>query len=208
MSMDYTDLATVKNEIGSGGNSAISSQYDVLIARLIGAASRDIDEYCAQKKMPASMDYFKLETVVGEVITGLSETRCGIVCWPHKPGITAVTAYAVRLNPRNDWSVVPAADVAKNVELDGDSVYIWDAAPDDRFQVKITYTGGFGTTVAGLPSNLVEAATVLAARYFKEASTGLADGIGLAEVGIITYSKVMPVRIKQKLDAWQRVTPW
>jgi hypothetical protein len=206
--MDYTDLATVKKEILSGGNMVISSQYDDLLTRLITAVSRDIDEYCSQKKAPASINYFMSEVIVDEVITGLSEPRCGIVCWPHKPNVVSVSSYAVRLNPRNNWSVVSADDVAKNVELDGDTVYLWDVSPDERCQIKISYVGGFGATVAALPASLVEAATVLSARYFKEASTGLGDSIGVVETGIISYVKAMPVRVKMSLDRLQRVVPW
>lgn len=202
--MNYTDLATVKNEILSGGNAVVSSQYDVLIERLISAASRDIDEYCAGAKMPASLNYFEMADVVDELTYGLSDVERGMVFWPHKPTVLSVSAVATRFSPRDAWL---DRDVSL-IELNGGSVYLWDSAPGERFQVKVSYNGGWGTSVADLPANLVEVATVLAARYFKEASTGLSDSIGTVELGIVSYTKTMPARVKAIMDKWQRVQPW
>jgi hypothetical protein len=203
--MDYTSLALVKQEIISGGVPSISSQFDALITRLISAASADIEEYCTQTRQPNCANYFKSESVADEILRGIAYVPDGnFVIWPHKPYISSVSAISYRVNPTHQWET---ADV-NNVEIQGTSVLVWEGGPSDQFQVKVSYVGGLGADLASLPASLIEAATVLAARYFKEASTGLPDTIGLSDIGVLTYSKTMPIRVKASLDRLKRVVPW
>ena len=203
--MDYTSLTLVKQEILSGGVLSTSSQFDALITRLVSASSADIEEYCTQVRQPRCADYFKLETVSDELLRGLFYTADdNFYFWPHKPTINSVTSVEYRVNPTFQWTT---ANVA-NIEIRDSAVVVWEVPNANEFQVRVTYAGGLGTDVNNFPASLVEAATVLAARYFKEASTGLPDTIGLADIGVLTYSKVMPLRVKASLDRLKRVVPW
>jgi hypothetical protein len=49
---------------------------------------------------------------------------------------------------------------------------------------------------------------VLAARFYKEAQGGLTDSVGVAELGMIMYTKALPVRFTEMLTKYLRVQPW
>jgi hypothetical protein len=74
--------------------------------------------------------------------------------------------------------------------------------------VQISYTGGYADTFDNLPADLVEAATVLAARYYREAEGGLTDAMGIVEIGQLVYTKALPARVADMLKPFKRKIPW
>jgi len=70
-------------------------------------------------------------------------------------------------------------------------------------QVKISFTGGFNP----LPDDLVNAATLLTIRFYKEVKTGLSDSIGIAELGMLQYTKAFPERLAAMLKPYRRIVP-
>lgn len=192
--MNYTTLAKVKAALG-----AAETTDDSLLQVKIEEASRILDATICH----APADFFKAETIAAAVIMGRVDIEGNVLCWPGKAVVTAVTAFSYRFNPVQDWVVVDPAHVA--IEA-GREVKAYSAANiRGRCQVRLTYTGGYGTetwagapsvaTITGLPADLIDAATVLAVRLYKEEKGGLTDAIGVAELGTMTYTKAMPQRV-------------
>ena len=77
--------------------------------------------------------------------------------------------------------------------------------PRGVVRTKMSYIGGYGATLGELPPDLVEAATVLAVRLYREVKSGLTDTIGVAELGMLAYTKAWPVRVTEMLQPWKRV---
>ena len=196
--MDYTTVDMVKAALGS-----TEDTDDGLLEEYVARASRFIDRYVTGAVQ--AVDYFLAEDVVDEVLHGQVDVNGNLVCWPHKALVNSVAALAYRWTPSQSWS---DADLS-NLVIDGGSVTVWNGAlRRGRPFVKISYNGGFAEGTAALPADLVEAATVLVARFYKEAKSGLGDAIGVAELGMLVYTKALPVRVVEMLSRFKRVTQW
>jgi len=199
--MNYTTLERVKSE-------AIKTELntdDDLIEILITSASRAIDRKITGSA--GAVNYFLMEDVADEVGRGIIDKDGSLRIAPHKPVINSIAAMSYRTTPAEEWTLI-----------DSDLYY-----PDEQFAVawgvfkgvypgtsfvKISYNGGLAEEVADLPADLVELATMLATRYYKEAETGLTDAIGVAELGTLIYTKAWPVRALDMLQPFMRVVPW
>jgi|SRR6185436_4479801 len=201
--LNYTDAATIRGAMG--GQETVQ---DTLLDKFAGIASRSVDHICAQTSDPDCQNYFKLEDVANEILTNGSVDNNGhIVCYPHKSFIQSVSAFG--------WSTVPGtpqvtADPA-TIVVKSRSVEVWTDATAWRgkpFLITISYRGGMATELAGLDPLLVDAATVLAIRKYKEERSGMSDVVGVVELGTIQYSTGIPASVVRDLQPFQRVTPW
>jgi len=200
--MDYTTLARVKQEMH-----AQEVTDDAVITMLITAASRAIDRKCTGVTDPDALDYFAAATVTGELLPGLADKRGVIIAYPHKPYIESVSSFEYRERPFDEWVSV---DVNR-VEVDGLRVTAYPQVTSfsqRRVRVRIGYTGGLGLAVDSLPADLVDAATILAIRYYREAEGGLSDAIGIAELASMVYTKAWPVRVLDALQPYVRLVGW
>jgi len=199
--MDYTTVTRVKQALkidGSGG--------DALLATLVTAASRAIDRHCTGIGDPSSDDYFLQETVTDELLRAPVGADGRLSISPHKPTIDSVSAISYRFRPDEDWESV---DVTLEIVIDNARVLAFvDELQRGKAFVKISYTGGFATDAASLPADLVEAATTLTARYYREDESGLTDAIGVAEIGELRYTEALPIGVRRKLQPFVRVVPW
>ncbi len=196
--MDYTTTANVKTSFG-----IVETGDDALIASMVTRASRAIDRMCAGAAT-ASDNYLMLETITDEMPKAIVDGRGRLVVYPHKPVITGVTALAYRFHPREAWQTVDAADIIIN----DTRVIAWTALDRQPVEVRITYAGGLAASPDALPADIIEAATVLAGRYYKEAQAGVTDVVGVAELGVLKYAKATPVRVERLLRPYRRVLPW
>ncbi len=197
--MDYTTRARVKDEI-----LAAATGQDALIDLLVSAASLAADRHCAGSQ--EAVDFFKLETVTDEILLGQVDVRGRISLWPHKSRIVSVSALAYRSSPLVAWTDV-SPSVAE-VQPGSRQVIAWTSLKRAQVTLKVTYRGGHAEDTAHLPGDLVEAVTVMAARYFKEGMVGLSDAIGVAELGTLIYSKAMPTRVRNLLKPVVRPVSW
>ena len=199
--MDYTTLADVKSAMDSKETVA-----DAVLADYITKASRYLDQLCTSQ--PNVADYFKAETIIDEVLTnGVVDFSGRLTVFPHKPVVTAVTAIAYRYSLRNPWVVGDPTLVQPMQEM---VIYEGALTSADMIYTKITYTGGLGATVTDLPKAFVDLATVMTVRLFKEARSGLGDSIGVAELGMMVYTKAFPQRVLDMLNVanYARIAPW
>lgn len=202
--MDLTTLANVKLE----ARVKVSGD-DTLLAMLITRASDAIGKYCA-KSVSADSSFFLKENVADEILSmpavGM-DAEGTIKCWPHKSRIHSVAKFEYRMSSLDSWHEVDLARVTPVSDI-----AVWVVGKVTRkshlMQARLSYDGGLATTVATLPSDLQEAATVLTVRYYREAEGGLSDAIGLAETGSIIYSKAMPARVVQLLQPYIRPVAW
>jgi hypothetical protein len=198
--MDYTTPALVKAALR-----ITEPTDDTLLARLVTAASRAIDRKVTGAPDSDAADYFELGAVADELLLGIVDQEGSLVCYPHKAAIAAVSALAHRRRPDEDWQTVPPA----RIEVERNRVVAWLDLGDRAFRrVRISYTGGLAATQPELPADLVEAATLLAARFYREDESGLSDSVGVAELGQMMYTKAWPVRLVEMLRPFNRVPPW
>ncbi len=120
-----------------------------------------------------------------------------LYCWPRKPKVESVSALSYRFDPRETWQSVTAAYAV----VDGYAVSADVSERRGKAQVKISYIGGFNT----LPDDLVNAAVLLAVRFYKEIKSGLTDSIGVAELGTLQYTKALPARVAEMLRSYKRM---
>lgn len=202
--MDYTTLARVKSEAGMLETDV---NRDALLSSLITAASRAIDRFCTGQPGPASDDYLALATITDETLIGYLTADGNAVFYAHKPAITTITAAAFRFSPAESWQSIDVAtawcDQTPIITLYAGLMY-----QPTRVIGKLTYTGGLAASVTNLPGDVIEAATILAIRYYREAQTGLTDQIGVADLGVLLYTKAMPDRVRLLLQPYTRLQPW
>jgi hypothetical protein len=192
--VDYTTLALVKAAIG-----ASETSEDETLARLITAASRAVDRFCA-----APDDYFQRAEVRAEVGRALVDSAGRLRFWPRKPQVWAVSALAYRGYPAQGWIGLDTGLIT----LRRCEVTAWvGISGREPLEVRCDYDGGLATDVTGLPADLVEAVTVLAARWYNESKAGLSDVIGVSELGTVFFSKALPQRVVRLLEPYQRSVP-
>jgi len=196
--MDYTTRAIVKDAMG-----ATSTANDTTIDRVVTAVSRFIDRYLTGKAI-GSDNYLMSESITAEVLSARVYQAQQVIVWPRKPAIDSVTAFAYRIRPDDAWTDVDLS----YIEIEGHAVQAWFAMQAETCKVQISYTGGLAASVAGLPGDIIEAATALCVRFFREDVTGLSDAIGVDELGTLIYSKSIPARVREMLAPYKRVTGW
>lgn len=202
--MDYTTVARVKQELHIQ-----STTDDALLALLVTTASRAWDRKCTGVMDADSANYFELESVAGEVLEGQVDYlgEC-IICYPHKPIITAVTAFGYR---QRLIDTAYSVDTAR-VEIDGPRVKAYPSSMyidfPSKCRITISYSGGLGASVDALPEDMQEAVAILTARFYREAETGLTDQIGVAELSTMVYTKAWPIRVLETLEIYKRRHGW
>ena len=202
--MDYTTLERVKQEMHVVSGSSVD---DALISLLITSASRAWDRMCTS--VPDGNNYFQTEDVVDEVLVGQIDYLGGrIICYPHKPFVNSVASFTYQKDIVSTAYTVSGS----RVEASGPKVV---AYPNNlsldfpsRCRVKISYNGGSGSAVTDLPADMQEAVTILAVRFYREAETGLADQMGVAELAQMIYTKALPIRVAYIHEFYKRRVGW
>ena len=204
--MDYTTSANVLSAMGANAPSAnpLGATEQALIDSYVARVSRVIDRYITNAET-GSDDYLKSETKTAEILRGQVDKDGSIVVFAHKPNVTNVASLEYRYSPRDDWKAVTSVGY---VVTDGYRLTVYEGLSRGPIYVRITYTGGLASATASLPADIIEAATVLAIRYYKEARGGLEDVIGVADFGQPVYSKSMPARVREILAPYERPVPW
>lgn len=198
--MDYTTLQRVKDAMDSQ-----ETVKDTVLSEYITRASRMIDRYATGIEADSD-NYFTQETKTGEVLTNGDIDYAGrLICYPHKPIITSVSQLQYRFSLKDAWQI---ADINLVIPLHERVVFEGDLDWNEFNYVSIDYTGGLSTTTDGLPLDLIDLATMLAVRFYKEARSGLGDSIGVAELATLTYTKALPLRFQKMMEQYKRVTRW
>lgn len=200
--MNYTTLERVKTELGTA-----QATDDALLSLLIEGASRAFDRKCTG--VMDAVDYFKLETVTGEIGAGqVDYMGRAILCYPKKPIITSITSFAFQENITTQAFTVDAA----RIEVDGPRVKAYPQTVPVEFpsrcRVTMTYTGGLAASGSALPADLQEMITLLTIRFYREAETGLNDAMGVAELAQMVYTKVWPIRVTEQMQPYVRRVGW
>lgn len=194
--MNYTTLARTKTALG-----AEATTSDPHLESIIASVSRLIDRHCSGKV--GLDDYLALSSITDEQGQARAAADGSILYPACKVLVQSVSAFAYRSTPLADWQSIDP----QYVTFDGYMVKGWGQgrrAPGSVF-VKISYTGGLAANVADLPADILDAADILAVRFFKEIKSGLGDTIGVAELGTMQYTKALPVRVVEMLKPYLRV---
>jgi hypothetical protein len=202
--MDYTSVARVKQELHIISGSSVD---DALLGTLVTAASRAWDRKCTG--VVDAQNYFITGSAVNEVLEGqIDYLGQSILVYPHKPIITSVSSFSFQARIIDPvYTVDPS-----RIDIRGPSVraYPSNLALDfpSKCKVTISYTGGIGDDISNLPDDMVEAVSILAARFYREAETGLTDQMGVAELATMVYTKAWPIRVTDLLSVYQRHVGW
>jgi len=202
--MDYTTLERVQFEANIQ-----TADDDDRLEKLITAASRAIDRKITGESTNESDNYLLHETVTNQLLNGRLDSVGNIICYAHKPVVTDVTAMSYRFKPSENWiAIIPSLVVFNGMRIEA-----WtelDNYSAQRIFTRITYDGGLAEDdeIDELPADIVEAATILTIRFWREAQSGLADSIGVAELGQLIYTKAWPVRVLDILEPFMRRIPW
>jgi hypothetical protein len=203
MTLNYTDAITIRNAMGGQENA-----QDTLLEKFAGIASRSVDHICAQTGDPGCIGYFALEPVTGESLTNAVIDQFGhLVCYPHKSSVRSVASLAYAAEP--DLTPIPVP--TDLVVVRGHAVEAWLDLSSLRGRpllVTLSYTGGMASSLQGLDPILVDCATVLAIRKYKEERSGMSDVVGVVELGTITYTEGIPASVVRDLTPFRRVAPW
>lgn len=186
---DYTDLATVKDELGIGSS---DTQDDARLARTISDASRAVDLFCRQRTgtfLP------RAETRLFDVAPPDADT-------PALPSSLTVYGFSQARTSRPSLRVPPLASVSSlATDEDGDGIYevAWTAGTDYRLypltsevkrevranqdvgrygfppgEARVQITGVWGYLEGGgTPLAVRRATLLLAARYYNRANAPL-----------------------------------
>lgn len=207
--MNYTTVDRVKLE-------AIKTDLDTdddLLELLVTGASRAIDRKVTGAAFNDATNYFEQADVSGELLNGRINKDGNVVCAPRKPVVNSIASFEYRVSPLDNWQSIPTA------VADGQFAVGWlqgavqtstrtvCKVPGPAF-VRISYNGGLAENEADLPADLIELATLLCARFYREAETGLTDAIGVAELGVLIYTKAWPVRFLGMLEPFIRRVGW
>ncbi len=208
--MDYADINTVK--LGFANQTLSAGQLARLQINLT-EASRAIDRELSQSHEPGSDNYLRLDTVAGETLRAATDRDGNIICYPHKPTISTVTALAYRLRPQDTW--IPAADpvvLPAMVVTDRDALTAYTGLQlrTNRLFVQVSYIGGYAhdNHPEEIPDEIQRVAKVLAIRYYHEEEGGLNDAMGVTDFGTPVITKAMPLESKQALRFYKRVHAW
>ena len=162
-----------------------------LIRDLISRISRLWDRYCLA---PLGFD----RESVTEVLNGLVGSTGELVVLAGKPTVAAVTSLSYRTVFAPSSSVTPSRCwiSGRQVKVPDAGLIGWRGAP---IEVTIAYSGGYSP----LPDDIIHGVTVLTARAWKSKDAGWSDAVGSADLGQLTYSKLMPREIKAIADNYK-----
>lgn len=199
--MDYTTTLNVIQALHIKGVNDTS-----LLDRLVTAASRMTDTVVCGT--PKAENYFQLETVENQRLYGLVDVEGNILAWPKKAPINSVSAFSWRYNPTASFTPLNFVSNPDIVEVIGpNAVKAWTSlvGRPTRVQIQMSYSGGFAAAPADLPADLVELATLMAGRIYREDEGGLQDAIGIATIGSIQFTKAVPERYDYLVQKYSRV---
>lgn len=196
--MNYTTLVKVRAALG-----AETVTDDALLVVKITEASRAIDRLCS-----APDNYFLREDLAAQLLGGIAARNGVVICFPPKSVINSVASFEYRFTPRESWQSVETEYLS--IHPQQVSAYA-EEAKTGKCQIRISYNGGYGTesgspaVITGLPEDIINAATVLTVRFYREEKSGLTDAIGVAELGTMQYTKAMPARVIEMMKPYKRI---
>ena len=199
--MDYTTVAQVKSALR-----VQETADDLYLGQLVTEASRALDRICA-RSIDAT-NFFELEDITDEELIGQVNQYGHILCWPHKPKITAVTSLTYRFNPLEEYLTVDPSRLTINKLREVEAWTFLSAGRRGDVRVKVSYTGGFSASPGSLPADLTNLAALLTARFYRESESGLSDVIGLADMTTVNYTKALPQRLALMIRPFVRTIPW
>ena len=200
--MDYTDLTSVKNAMDSE-----QSYKDTVLSDYITRASRTLDRIATSQPV-GSDNYFMQEDIVDEFLSNAAIETGGILTvWPHKPVINSVLSMSYKYSLNASWIT---CDMTRVLAQQDAVIFEGACSWAERVYVQISYNGGLGKTVADLPKDFINVATVEAVRLYKEARAGMSDVVGVVELGTVTYTKAFPSQVLDMLNAggYARTARW
>lgn len=203
--MDYTTIEKVKQEIHAVSGSSVD---DALLATMVTTASRAWDRICTM--VPDAVDYFALEDVTDETLTGQVDWQGQCIhCFPHKPIVNSVASFSYQASIVDTLYTVDPS----RIDIRGGHVIAYPSTMQlnnfpSKCRITISYNGGLAVSGSGMPYDMQEAVTLLAIRFYREAETGVTDQIGVAELSTMIYTKAIPARVSALAEFYKRRAGW
>jgi len=160
----------------------------------IAPASRWFDSVC---NTPAGFGYESVTETKEAVINSN-----GYISVPLSKPTVVIADISSAMFQQTPMDTVDAMILSQGWIIDD---FFFDVMPSNNYTVKrgmmtVTYMGGFNP----IPQDIVQAVTVMAARFYKEKDSGYSDVIGTVDGGIMTYKKAMPSDVNAVVTAYTR----
>jgi hypothetical protein len=201
MAFDYCTAAEAFAYGGSAGTATDPVNEAAVMATVVTAVSRMIDQYCSQ--------VFSIETYTDQVLRGVVDTDGVLTCYPAVPTMQQPTAAAYRIPASSIWHVLTPSNADVEDAPSGCTVRLFDtdlsAVRFSRLRVRLTYQGGYANAAA-LPHELAWCARALSWLTFQRRSAPM-DATAMPELGVVINPGVWPADIRQTLNRYVKVVP-
>jgi hypothetical protein len=198
--IDYTTPTAVFAYGNSAGTGNDPVNEAALMAQLVTAYSRAVDQYCNQA--------FSLANYTDHVERALVDESGVLTCYPAVPTISAISAMGVRTGVSFSPIDLGTIDIEANsfgcvVRVLGQSFAGLRGRPNLR--VRLSYTGGWAN-LAAVPQNFQWAVTALCWWAYQKRSAPI-DKTAYPDVGMVIIPSNWPNHIKQMLQPYVRWIP-
>jgi hypothetical protein len=220
VSNNYATLAELRADLGG----TVVGDATTL-QRLLDAAAADIDRFCNRPDgfVAMSTAAARLYTGSGEAVQWIDE--CAAVTLVEVKDAVTDTDYVAWTT--DDWDAASGSPESPNfnrtpyrflLTTAGGDYAVFTAGryagrrgfrpePDSRRAVptvRVTAKWGYALTV---PTDIKVATIMQATRWFKRMRSGMADAVGMAETGILMYTKALDPDIQHILVGGRYVRP-
>lgn len=189
--MAYLSASDLKAYLGISG-----SGDDTLLGLLVARAQVAVDRYC-NRTFEASANTTRYFDAIGPHVAGpvlyLDRDLCAINTVTNGDGAT-VSSDAYVTQPRNDAPYYA-------LRLKANSGVVWTYTDDWENAIEISGKWAYSTTA---PADIVQAATRLAAFYYRQKDAPLQD-VTAIEAGVVIRPLAMPDDVRGLLNPYRRI---
>ncbi len=197
--IDYTTASDVFAYGNSAGTSTDPVNEPALMADLVTAMSRAVDQYCNMA--------FSGATYTDQVLRGTVDQSGDLLCYPNVPTISALTAASYRSG--GSYQTINL----DNVEIDEQSFGCvvraagggYSAYRGGRVQVRLSYMGGWAV-LSDVPDDFQWAMRRLCWWAYQKRSAPI-DKTAFPDMGMVVIPSSWPADLKLMLRNYVRWTP-
>lgn len=192
MTIDYT---TSQNVFDYGKVTSPSVTEQAVMAALVTATSRKIDDYCNM--------YFSSTAWTARVFPARVDVEGVLTAWLPSPTVTALTAADWRLGAQSTWTSIDSTlfDTETDIEpgLDGCVLRVLDQSyrvyRGRRLQMRVTYTGGWAS-LSDIPSSFEWAVRRACWWEYKKRDAPM-EKTAMPQLGVVVVPQSWPPDLKE-----------
>lgn len=197
---DYTTTARVFEYGNTLGTATSPVNEASVMARLITAASREIDRWCQQN--------FSVDTYTNRQAVAVRIDREGLpMVWVDSPTITTLVAVSFRLGASTTTLPATLTNAETTDAAHGASIALYNehygAYRAQTVKAYVSYTGGYAN-LAALPNDFVYAMDALCWWLYQKRMSAV-DPQAMPDSGIVYPSQSWPRFVREMFAPYRRV---